>query len=187
MKRLATAAALLMLAGCERDVSQPNLEYMPDMYSSAAQESFAEDPELPGGRVLRAPPPGTLARGQVAYHYAPGPEEAARAARELSNPFATSAAVTQRGEVAFNRYCSPCHGRSGEGDGLVATRFPRPPSLKAEHARGLADGQLFHIITHGQGLMPAHGSQVAVEDRWKIVHYIRSLQGGTPVAQEAKP
>jgi mono/diheme cytochrome c family protein len=57
----------------------------------------------------------------------------------------------------------------------------------AEHARGLADGQIFHIVTHGQGLMPAHGSQVAQEDRWKIVHYIRSLQSPARTAQKDTP
>jgi mono/diheme cytochrome c family protein len=106
--------------------------------------------------------------------------------------------VLARGQVAFERWCTPCHDKAGLGQGLatnrpeaqppVLTRFPNPPSLVADNAKGLADGQIFHIISFGQGVMPAHGSQVPVEDRWKIAYHIRKLQGGlTAVTQESTP
>lgn len=176
MKRALGIAAALLAAGCEQDVSKPNYEYSPDMVSSVAYESFAPNPNTPDGKTLMKPVSGTVPRGFKPLHLSSGPEEAARAGRELKNPYLASAEVLARGQVAFTRYCSPCHGTGGLGDGLVTARFPIPPSLLAEHAQGLPDGQIFHIITYGQGLMPAHGSQVQPEDRWKIVHYIRSLQ-----------
>ncbi|WNG55904.1 cytochrome c [Archangium gephyra] len=190
MKRFLIGTSVLAAAlqvGCERDVSQPNLEYAPDMYGSVPYDSYAPNPNTRDGKTLMAPAAGSIPRGYSPLHHGPGPEEATRAATDLKNPFEASEPVLERGKVAFNRYCSHCHGSSGLGDGLVAARFPGPPSLLAEHARGLADGQLFHIITQGQGLMPAHGSQVAPEDRWKIVHYLRSLQSPARTARKDTP
>lgn len=191
MKRIlrgGTAAVALLAAGCdERDVSKPNFEYSPDMVGSVAYEAFAPNPNTPDGKTLMLPAKGTIARNQVPLHYGPGPEEAARAAAELTNPYPASPEALERGQVAYLRYCDHCHGAGGLGDGPVVQRFPTPPSLLADHARGLKDGQLFHIITHGQGLMPAHGSQVAPEDRWKLVHHLRSLQNPARTAQKVSP
>jgi len=121
------------------------------------------------------PPAGSIPRGYQPFHYGPGDAEAARAGRELTNPLPDVEAVRARGAVAFARWCSPCHGAEGLGDGLVARKFPRPPSLVAEHARGLPDGRIFHIVTYGQGVMPAYGQQVGASDRWKIVRHLRQL------------
>jgi mono/diheme cytochrome c family protein len=188
MKRaLGSAAALLVFAGCEQDVSKPNYEYAPDMVSSVAYDSFAPNPNTKDGKTLLSPAPGSVPRGYKPLHLTAGPEEAARAGRELKNPYPASPELLARGHVAFTRYCSPCHGTGGLGDGLVTARFPIPPSLLADHAKGLPDGQIFHIITYGQGLMPAHGSQVAPEDRWKIVHFVRSLQNPPTTAAKEMP
>lgn len=182
------AAVALLAAGCdERDVSKPNFEYSPDMASSVAYEAFTPNPNTPDGKTLMLPAKGSIPRNHVPLHFGPGAEEATRAAAELSNPYPASPEAMERGKVAFVRYCSPCHGSGGLGDGPVVQRFPMPPSLLADHAKGLKDGQLFHIITHGQGLMPAHGPQVAPEDRWKIVHHIRALQNPAQTAQQVTP
>lgn len=186
MKRILQGVAVvaLLAAGCdERDVSKRNFEYAPDMVGSVPYDAFAPNPNTPDGKTLMLPAQGTIPRGHVPLHYGAGPEEAARAASELANPYPASPEVTERGQVAFLRYCGPCHGAGGLGDGPVTVRFPRPPSLLADHAKGLKDGQIFHIITHGQGLMPGHGSQVSPEDRWKIVHHIRALQNPPQTAQ----
>jgi len=190
---LMLSMTVLLAAGCEPDPAPvTNLEYMPDMVGSLAYDSFAPNPVTRDGKTSMAPPAGTIPRGYRPVHFGPGPAEAARAARELTNPIADVPAATERGRVAFQRWCSPCHGHEGLGDGLVATRFPRPPSLTAAHARGLPDGQLFHIITFGQGLMPPYGQLVMQDDRWKIARYLRQLQAGevtttARAAPEKKP
>jgi mono/diheme cytochrome c family protein len=181
------AAALLVAAGCDDDPTAPNFEYMPDMVSSVAYDSFAPNPNTRDGRTLMAPPAGTVPRGYTPVHFAAGPAEAARAGRELSNPIPDGPLARQRGEVAFQRWCSPCHGREGLGDGLVARRFPRPPSLTAAHARGLPDGQLFHIISFGQGVMPTYAAQIVQDDRWKIVRFLRQLQSAAAPPVAAAP
>jgi mono/diheme cytochrome c family protein len=181
-------AASALLAACDDDPTVPNLEYMPDMVSSVAYDSFAPNPNTRDGRTLLAPPPGTVPRGYQPFHFAPGPAEAARAGRELTNPLPDVPLVRQRGEIAFQRWCSPCHGHEGQADGLVTRKFPRPPSLTAEHARTLPDGQLFHIVTFGQGVMPAYGAQVMDVDRWKIVRFVRRMQADArPALPSAGP
>jgi mono/diheme cytochrome c family protein len=175
----------VLALGCDdEDPTVPNLEYMPDMVTSVAYDSFAPNPNTRDGRTLMAPPAGSIPRGYHPLGFTAGPAEAARAGRELSNPIPDVSLVRQRGEIAFARWCTPCHGREGQGDGLVARKFPRPPSLTATHARGLADGQLFHIVSFGQGVMPAYGQQIVQEDRWKILRYVRELQRASlpPVA-----
>ena len=182
-------AAGLAHGGCDDDPGRTNFEYMPDMVGSVAYDSFDPNPNTPDGRTLMRPPAGTVPRGYAPFHYGPGPVEAARAGRELTNPLPDSEPVRARGEIAFQRWCSPCHGHEGLGDGLVARKFPRPPALGAEHARALPDGQIFHIVTFGQGVMPAYGQQVMATDRWKIVRYLRQLQAGParPAAAVAAP
>ncbi|WP_241759139.1 c-type cytochrome [Pyxidicoccus parkwayensis] len=187
-KAIPTVVALAVAAaGCEQDETRPNYEYAPDMVSSVPYDSFAPNPNTPDGKTLLGPAKGTVPRGFQPLHLAAGPEAAVQAGQELKNPYPASPEVLARGQTAFLRYCSPCHGSGGLGDGLVTARFPMPPSLLAEHAKGLPDGRIFHIITTGQGLMPAHGSQVAPEDRWKIVHYLRTLQNPARTARKDMP
>ncbi len=94
-----------------------------------------------------------------------------------------SAAVLARGKWVYDTYCSVCHGSSGDGDGPIigAGRFPNPPSLLSNHARELADGAIYNIVTVGQGLMPSYAVQVTPIDRWRVVHFVRKLQ--SPVAR----
>jgi len=179
--------AVFLLPACD-DESKTNFEYMPDMVSSIAYDSYATNPNTADGRTLMKPPLGTVPRGYTPVLYGPGPEEAARAGRELTNPWPDTELTRKRGDIAFQRWCSPCHGREGAGDGPVTRKFPRPPSLTAPHARGLADGQLFHVITFGQGVMPAYGQAVMADDRWKIVRAVRALQAAaTPPALAPVP
>ncbi|MES2766935.1 MAG: cytochrome c [Bacteroidota bacterium] len=85
--------------------------------------------------------------------------------------------VVLRGQNRFNVMCSPCHGRSGEGDGPVAQKgFPKPPSLFAG-AKGYSDARIFHVISAGQNIMPSYADKLSIEDRWAVVYYIRQMQG----------
>ena len=83
----------------------------------------------------------------------------------------------QRGRKVYETICIVCHGPQGQGDGPIIGRFPNPPSLQADRARALPDGQVFHIVTRGQGIMPSHGAQVLPDDRWRVILYLRQIQG----------
>ena len=175
---LAAVASINWLGA--RDYRQPNLEYMPDMVHSARYNTFAPNENFADGKTLQTPPPGTIPYGMSALRYQAA-TDAARAGLELTNPFAaTDTAAADRGARLFNRFCVPCHGAGGAGDGTVAKRgFPPPAALFADHARAMKDGQLFHIISYGQGNMPSHAAQIGEEDRWRIVLRVRQLQPPT--------
>jgi mono/diheme cytochrome c family protein len=181
--RLAALALLLVSSascvGCgPDDPTGRGREYVKDMIGSVAYDSFDPNPATRDHKTLQAPAPGSIPRGYEPFDYGPGPQEAVRAGRELKNPIAATPADLARGDKLFHTYCYLCHGDSGKGDGPVVPRFPQPPSLLAPHARSLPDGQIVHIITRGQGLMPSHATQVPLADRYRLALYIRKLQAG---------
>ena len=98
-----------------------------------------------------------------------------RAGAELANPFPpTDRTATNRGYEVFRNVCAPCHGVSGQGNGPVSTRgYPPPPSLLAENAVKMRDGQMFHVLSFGQGNMASYAAQISREDRWKAILYVR--------------
>ena len=103
-------------------------------------------------------------------------------------PFPVDAAVMARGQQRFNVYCSPCHGQTGLGDGMVVRRgYRRPPSLAEDRLREAPAGHFFDVITNGFGAMPDYASQVKVEDRWAIVAYVRALQLSAHAAVDDVP
>lgn len=170
-----------------RDFTERNLELLPGMVESVPSDAFAPNQNFPDGKTLQAPPPGTIPRSFTPVHYAATPEDAIRAGKELRSPFMQdSVAAIERGRNVFATFCQPCHGAGGLGDGPVVLHgFPPPPSLLAEKAMKLQDGQIFHIITYGQGNMPSLASQIAPLDRWRAVLHVRSLQTAQkPVAQK---
>jgi mono/diheme cytochrome c family protein len=150
------------------------------MAYSAAYDSFSPNPNFPDGMTLRSPPKGTLARGQLPpLHYQPTPEDALGAGRELKNPFTENDLVRlKRGSEVFDHVCQVCHGPIGEGNGPVTQHgFPLSASLLAERAVRMKDGQMFHILTYGQGRMPPLAAQLTPEDRWSAILHVRELQG----------
>jgi mono/diheme cytochrome c family protein len=164
---MAVAGLLLAVGvvGCKH--SEPNFIFMPDMYYSPAIKAQEE-----GG--MRTPVKGTVPRGFTSYDYAVENNE--DLGRKLVNPLPRTKAVMQRGQQQFNTYCMVCHGAYGEGDGSVVPKMPRPPSLQTEKVQNWPDGRIFHVISAGQNVMPSYSTQIAQEDRWAIVHYIRALQ-----------
>jgi mono/diheme cytochrome c family protein len=92
-------------------------------------------------------------------------------------PMPVTAEIVTRGRERFDTFCSPCHGRTGKGDGMVVQRgFRAPPSLHDVRLREAPVGYYFDVITHGFGAMQDYAAQVAVRDRWAIAAYIRALQ-----------
>ena len=156
-----------------RDVRVRNREWPTQMQYSPARSGGQSVGLSTGAR----PAPGTIPRGFKPFHYGPGFDEADRAGRELPNPFAPTAANLARGAYVFANNCAVCHGESGAGDGPVIPKYPNPPSLKTERAQQTPDGTYFHVVTLGRNNMPPHAAQVAAEDRWKAILYIRKLQG----------
>jgi len=92
-------------------------------------------------------------------------------------PFPVTEQVLNRGHERFNIYCSPCHGRLGDGNGMIPSRgYRHPPSFHTDTLRTAPTGHFFDVMTNGFGAMPPYAPQVPAEDRWAIVAYIRALQ-----------
>ena len=119
---------------------------------------------------------GTVARGQL--HEDPllyaGKVNGADA---TIFPFPIDEQVMARGQERFNIYCSPCHGRTGRGDGMVVRRgYRQPPTYHQDRLRDAPVGHFFDVMTNGFGAMPDYAAQVPPADRWAIAAYIRALQ-----------
>jgi mono/diheme cytochrome c family protein len=179
------AACMVINWGAGRDASRPNAEFLPDMAHSPAYAAFAPNPSFRDGKTIQSPVPGTIVRGHLPLHYQATPEDALRAGAELKSPFAKDDVKSaERGAVLFASFCQHCHGAGGLGDGPVARRgFPPPPSLLAAHTLDMKDGQMFHVLTYGQGNMPSHAAQLSREDRWTVIAHVRALQAKAAESQ----
>jgi mono/diheme cytochrome c family protein len=163
---LATAG-ILLISACGGVKKNPPWEYMPNMVDTPTVKAQAHP--------MRVPPVGTIPLGFEPYPFKKEQADAAAAAH-IENPLPMTKDVLLTGQKVFNTYCIVCHGERGKGDGYIIPKFPRPPSLQSDKIRGWADGQIFHVITRGQNLMPSYATQIQPEDRWAIIRYVRALQ-----------
>ena len=127
-------------------------------------------------RSARPLVPGTVARGTLrednAYY-------TGRAGNEFlaSVPLPLDGALLARGREQFEVFCSPCHGRTGRGDGMVVQRgFKKPPSYHIERLRQAPVGYFYDVMTNGFGAMSDYAGQIPVKERWAIAAYVRALQ-----------
>jgi mono/diheme cytochrome c family protein len=153
---------------------------------SACRQQMAEQPSyrpyqpsglFADGASARPQLADTVARGQLRDDTLlfTGKDSGGQDATEF--PFPITRAVLDRGRQRFEIYCTPCHGYTGDGDGLVVQRgFTGPPSYHSERLRQAPVGHFFDVVTNGLGSMPSYATQVTVPDRWAIVAYIRALQ-----------
>lgn len=128
------------------------------------------------GRSARPPVPGAVARGELRADQA---FYTGKAGSELvaKLPVPLTMDLLKRGQQRFEIFCAPCHGRVGNGEGMVVKRGLRPPpSYHIDRLREAPIGYFVDVMTHGFGVMPDYASQVAPADRWAIAAYIRALQ-----------
>jgi mono/diheme cytochrome c family protein len=171
MATLAIAAWLAAIAGCHRDMyDQPRLETL-------EESNFFDD-----GRASRP-----LVDGTVPYQ-SPPEDDAFHTGKQNGQlvdqpPVKVDAALLKRGHERFNIYCSVCHGRTGEGNGMIVERgYRQPPTFHSDRLRGIPIGHFFDVMTNGFGAMPSYAVQVPPADRWAIAAYVRALQ----LSQHAK-
>lgn len=162
----ALVLALAALSACRQDMhDQP--KYIP-----LRPSDFFLD-----GRSARPLPEGTVARGHLnddtAFYTGKGAD-----GKPINDfPFPVTKEVILRGEQRFNVYCTPCHDRTGSGNGMIVRRgYRRPPTYHSDRLRQIPNGYIYDVITNGFGAMPDYSAQVAPRDRWAIVAYIRALQ-----------
>jgi len=159
--------ATLALAGCSR----LDMQDQPKYKFQAQSEFFAD------GRDGRPEVEGTIARGSLDEDtaYYTGKDAAGNDIDAF--PLAVDKPLIERGQQRFDIYCAPCHGRIGNGLGMIVRRgFKQPPSYHIDRLRNAPVGHFFDVMTNGYGAMLNYAQQVQVRDRWAIVAYIRALQ-----------
>ena len=182
MNRFFCAAAILtttaMLAGCGATSEQRAFEYMPDMARSPSYKAFAPNSVTRDGLTLQHPVAGTIPRGYHVFHYGAGEDEAARAGRELQDPYRATARTLEEGKALFQTYCQVCHGEHGKGDGPISGKIPPPPSYVSDRLMQFPPGRIFHVVTMGTGKMPSYAAQLSMDERWKVVTYVHTVLQG---------
>ncbi len=183
LSKLAIVAAVISITSCKEEGGMAP-EYMPDMYRSPAVEPYVDYGELRGNysdaeytdkMTARQPVEGTIPRGFQPYGYENNSEGYVLAGQNLKNPVAYSDDVVAEGKELYGMFCIQCHGKTGQGDGILVERDKFPPlPVKFGAALELTEGKMFHSITYGKGLMGPHASQLNKEERWKLIHFIRT-------------
>lgn len=164
-RKAALVGLAACLAGCRQDMhDQPR-------YKPLAGTAFFGD-----GRSARPAVEGTVARGYLRI-------DSARYTGKVNDqevdvfPFPITRADLLRGQQRYNIYCSPCHSRVGDGNGMVVLRgFRQAASYHTEKLIKAPVGHFFDVMTNGLGFMPSYAARVDPDDRWRIAAYIRVLQ-----------
>jgi len=190
----------ILFFGCRAGGNNPGTEYAPNMYHSVTYEPlkqikdksagmwvsslddgkgeyYSSNPYNPDEMTMRVPPANTVPRnadGYFPYHI---PKDSLDyAGRTLKNPLDSTAAVLDQGKVLFSRFCQPCHGESGLGDGPVGVVLAGVPAYNSPLVKDKPEGHIFHVITMGKGRMGSYASQLNMNERWEIVRYVQTLQ-----------
>ena len=144
-------------------------------------------------KVDRPPVAGTMPQGHETYEYASFGntiEDAKKVGESLKNPLSYTKEHMEAGQKLYETFCIVCHGKLAMGDGSVTgpNRFPAPPSLNTDQARGYADGTIFHIITKGMGKMQSYADKLEPTERWQVIQYLRAVQRSmNPKPEDLKP
>jgi len=161
-----------------RDTAQRNDELITQMATSPAYRTGDPNPVLRAGMTMQPPVVGTVPRGSL-----PPPvsvvlrDTGGVAFVDTLNPMKPTKGSMLRAKHLFDNYCAVCHGYGGAGDGPMVPKYPNPPSYMTPKSRALSDATLYKVITEGRLGMPSHAPLVSHDDRWRLVLYIRSLQG----------
>ncbi len=178
LKGLLILAAVLGLSSCHIDKSKPNFELIQDMMESPTIKAQEYDAGSPNNAGARVPPEGTQPRGFTPYAFANDLEGAKNNPNPLKGDFSED--TLKIGQKYYTIHCQICHGAKGEGGEKmsVAEKMAlKPPAVVSDKIKAWTDGQLYHVITMGQGVMGAYASHIPQDYRWQVVQYIRHLEG----------
>ncbi|MGH7957388.1 MAG: c-type cytochrome [Opitutaceae bacterium] len=158
----------------------PSMEHQPKWRPQSRSEFFAD------GRADRVPPPRTVARGMLRTddHLHHGRDAGGAFAPGLPAGVRVDMSFMQRGRHQYQIYCAPCHGASGDGNGITKRYgMGATPTYHDPRLRSMPEGEIFNTITNGKNTMLPYADKLSPEDRWAVVAYMRALQRaqqGTP-------
>lgn len=157
------------------------------MHNQPKERTFRGTSFYKDQRSERPQVAGTVARGELDLddHFYRGKIDGKPAE---TFPMPITAAILARGRERFDIYCSPCHGKLGDGDGMIVARgMRRPPSYHIERLQKAPPGYTFDVITNGFGVMYDYADRIKPADRWAITAYVRALQQSQNAVLEDVP
>ena len=179
MASILTGVLTGILSGCSGG-GQPNVELIQDMMDqdSVKHQEYDDffDDHAGGARL---PAENTRPVGFKVYKFPTDLEGAKSNKNPLSGEMAPAALSENLkvGQKFYETNCTVCHGSRLNGDGPVAPKYPlKIPALNSEKILGWTDGQIYHAISVGQGLMGSYAAHIQQKYRWQVVNYIRHLQ-----------
>ncbi len=157
------------------DPSRPNYQYFPNMYEAVGYETYAESPIFPEGTSAQMPVKGSVPRGWMPYDYPNTNEGYEDAKVNLISPLATNDENLSTGKELYDIYCAVCHGKKGDGQGILMTRekFLGIPSYAD---REITEGSIYHVLMYGKNAMGSHAGQVNATERWQIGQHVLKLR-----------
>lgn len=181
--------AVMLIAGRRGDLSRNRpIQIFPDMKRQLKLRPQTANGFFASGLSSQLTPPGTIAQGrpfmvagQEVYPFEDAPVNTGRVTGKTNfvelNPFPVTEELLRRGQQRFTIYCAPCHGQTGDGNGIVK-KFGMATVRSVHEAIVVrqGDGEIFNTISHGKLTMQGYGPQIPVEDRWAIIAYLRALQ-----------
>ena len=185
-----TVLAVMAVLGKRGDqFRKPPLEIFPDMDRQPKYRPQQPSLVFANNRTSQEPVPGTVARGEPYQNNAvntgliPGTTNFI-----VSIPLPVTEQLLARGRQRFDIYCLPCHGPVGDANGIVKKYgYATVKSLHDKLVVLQPDGEIFNTISHGKATMFPYNSQIAIEDRWAIVAYVRALQRARLATPEEVP
>lgn len=181
---LAVAFSAVVSACGDGKTKSTGWEFSRNMYDPIGYNPDQPNPNFANGITAQVPPAGTTPVGFDRYGYPHTMEGYEEASANLQNPLERTQQHLEEGVILYNRFCGPCHGESGKGDGSIVKleKFPPPPSFSTGNSsrggamKDLTDGKIYHTIYYGLNIMGSHASQISPEDRWKVVMHVHELQ-----------
>jgi len=194
-------AAVILVQSCSDVKRRPSRVYMPDMAYSVAVETYSDYSKLADSNIFynARPVPGTVKRGEDAYHYEMLTDTTGtyNTSFSMKNPLpAMDAAEAKEAERLFLVNCGVCHGPKLDGNGPLykdgnGPYAAKPANLSGSDAKyvAMSEGTMFHSVTYGKNMMGSYASQVTPKQRWMIISYIKSKQAAVakPAAATAAP
>ena len=171
--------SVVALTGCARGCTSsrppihlnPSMDDQPKVLAQTASEFFYD------GSSMRQPVPGTVPIGGLREDSAYFTGKGADGQFIPSIPVPVNDALVERGHQRYAIYCQPCHDARGDGKGILFQRASVPTATyHQDKILNYPDGQIFDVITNGQGLMSGYRWPIPPADRWAIVAYVRQLQ-----------
>lgn len=178
------------VAGRRGDLSRNRpIQIFPDMKRQLKLRPQTPNGFFASGLSSQLPPPGTIAQGKPklvgdreVYPFEDAPVNTGRVPGTTNfvelNPFPVTGGLLARGQQRYTIYCAPCHGQTGEGNGITKKigAMAVVANLHDKRIVELADGEIFNTVSYGKNNMQGYAPQIVVEDRWAIIAYLRALQ-----------